>query len=101
MRTGPLTRGVPCAPARPQYRSGVYVHSPEQAEAAKKAIERWQKRFSSPIVTEVVDVAMYHPAEEYHQKCEWAGNIDSLYSCTCVWGAGGQGSTTKSVSWGG
>ena len=37
-----------------QYRSAIFTHSPEQAEAAAESKARAQARFSKPIATEVV-----------------------------------------------
>ena len=53
-----------------QYRSVVFFHSPEQEAAAKATIERLtrDKRFSKPIVTQVVPAQSFWRAEEYHQK---------------------------------
>ncbi len=66
-----------------QYRSVVFTHSPEQAVAAKAAIERAQERFRSPIVTEVRDAEPFWRAEEYHQcylqkRKEGGGLLSSL-----------------------
>jgi peptide-methionine (S)-S-oxide reductase len=53
-----------------QYRSVVFFHSPEQEAAAKATIARLteEKRFSRPIVTQVVPAETFWRAEEYHQK---------------------------------
>jgi peptide-methionine (S)-S-oxide reductase len=53
-----------------QYRSVVFFHSPEQEAAAKATIARLtaEKRFSKPIVTQVVPAETFWRAEEYHQK---------------------------------
>lgn len=53
-----------------QYRSVVFYHSPEQEKAAKETIARLtaEKRFSKPIVTQVVPAETFWRAEEYHQK---------------------------------
>ena len=52
-----------------QYRSGIYYSTDEQKQAANDMITRMSqdKLFSSPIVTEVVPLANYWPAEAYHQ----------------------------------
>jgi peptide-methionine (S)-S-oxide reductase len=52
-----------------QYRSGIYVATPEQAQTAQAMIQALtqEKVFNSPIVTEVLPVANYWPAEDYHQ----------------------------------
>jgi peptide-methionine (S)-S-oxide reductase len=53
-----------------QYRSVVFYHSPEQEAAATQTIARLtaEKRFSRPIVTQVVPAETFWRAEEYHQK---------------------------------
>jgi peptide-methionine (S)-S-oxide reductase len=51
-----------------QYRSAIFFHSPEQEQAARASRERWQKRFSQPIVTEIVPATTFYRAEEYHQR---------------------------------
>ena len=51
-----------------QYRSAIFTHSPEQAEAAAESKARAQARFSKPIATEIVPAPTFWPAEEYHQQ---------------------------------
>jgi peptide-methionine (S)-S-oxide reductase len=53
-----------------QYRSVVFYHSAEQEAAAKQTITRLtaERRFSKPIVTQVVPAETFWCAEEYHQK---------------------------------
>jgi peptide-methionine (S)-S-oxide reductase len=53
-----------------QYRSAIFVHSPEQEAAAKATIARLteQKTFKKSIVTQVVPAENFWRAEEYHQK---------------------------------
>jgi len=53
-----------------QYRSVIFYHTPEQEVASKAVIERLsgEKRFSKPIVTQVVPATTFWRAEEYHQK---------------------------------
>jgi len=53
-----------------QYRSVIFFHSPEQEAAARQFIARLtvEKRFSKPIVTQVVPAETFWRAEEYHQK---------------------------------
>ena len=50
-----------------QYRSVIFAHSDEQAEAARRIIEQTQERFRDPIVTTVEPAAPFWRAEEYHQ----------------------------------
>jgi peptide-methionine (S)-S-oxide reductase len=52
-----------------QYRSGIYYTTPEQKEEAQALIRQigQDKVFDKPIVTEVLPVSNYWPAEEYHQ----------------------------------
>ncbi|HZY20201.1 MAG TPA: peptide-methionine (S)-S-oxide reductase MsrA [Ramlibacter sp.] len=52
-----------------QYRSGIYYTTDEQKQVADDLI-RWmsqEKLFGRPIVTEVLALDNYWPAEEYHQ----------------------------------
>ena len=65
----PLTRDAQFCDHGTQYRSAIFSHDEEQkklAEVSKKALEE-SKRFSSPIVTEIVPASEFYPAEEYHQ----------------------------------
>ena len=52
-----------------QYRSGIYFTTPEQAEVAKAMIAELttSNAFRQPIVTEVLPLALYSAAEDYHQ----------------------------------
>ena len=52
-----------------QYRTAIFVHSPDQrkaAEASKAALEK-SRPFRDAIVTPVVDAGEFWPAEDYHQ----------------------------------
>lgn len=52
-----------------QYRSALFVHSPEQrsaAEASKLKLDR-SRYFKNPIVTEITDATTFYPAEATHQ----------------------------------
>ena len=53
-----------------QYRSVVFYHPPEQKVAAEQTIARLtaEKKFSKPIVTQVVPAETFWRAEDYHQK---------------------------------
>ncbi len=52
-----------------QYRSGIYYTTPQQKDEADAMIRQMSqdKLFGRPIVTEVLPLANYWPAEEYHQ----------------------------------
>ena len=52
-----------------QYRSGIYFTTPEQAAEARALIDELTQAgaYPRPIVTEVLPLANYHPAEGYHQ----------------------------------
>ncbi|BBG65833.1 peptide methionine sulfoxide reductase MsrA [Hydrogenimonas sp.] len=50
-----------------QYRSVIFYRNEKQKEIAKKSKAEAQKRFSSPIVTEISPLEKFWPAEEYHQ----------------------------------
>ncbi len=55
-----------------QYRSGVYVHSKEQREAAETTRAAYQKQLSragyGKITTEIRDAGPFYYAEDYHQQ---------------------------------
>jgi len=53
-----------------QYRSIVLYVDTKQKETAEKVIEkiRKEKLYAHPIVTEVVKLDKFYPAEDYHQK---------------------------------
>lgn len=53
-----------------QYRSAIFFHSQEQQATAGKVIAELaaQKKFSRPIVTQIVPAQTFWRAEEYHQK---------------------------------
>ncbi len=52
-----------------QYRSAIYVHSPEQRAEALAVMQALAGVFpaNSPVVTEIVDAPEFFPAESYHQ----------------------------------
>jgi peptide-methionine (S)-S-oxide reductase len=53
-----------------QYRSAVFYHSDEQKAVAQQAIRDLEAQavWDSPIVTEVVPLTDFYPAEAYHQE---------------------------------
>ena len=53
-----------------QYRTAIFYHSPEQEAAAKASKEQLEKsrRFSKPIVTQIVPAVSFFEAEDYHQQ---------------------------------
>jgi peptide-methionine (S)-S-oxide reductase len=51
-----------------QYRSAIFVHSPEQQQAAEAVKEQAQERFSRPIVTAIEPASQFYRAEDYHQR---------------------------------
>ena len=67
-----------------QYRSGVYFETPEQEEAAERVVADLtaQGVFDGPIVTEIVPLDVFYPAEEYHQDY-FANNPTQPY-CSAV-----------------
>jgi peptide methionine sulfoxide reductase msrA/msrB len=53
-----------------QYRSAIFVTSPEQKEAAERVKKRLDAsgKWRAPVVTEIVAAGPFTPAEDYHQK---------------------------------
>lgn len=56
----------------PQYRSGIYFHDAAQVAVAQEVRARadaeWRALNGRPVVTEVLPLANYWPAEPYHQN---------------------------------
>jgi peptide-methionine (S)-S-oxide reductase len=54
----------------PQYRSIILYHTEEQKRTAEETIRQLEaeKRWPHPIVTEVVPLEAFYPAEAYHQR---------------------------------
>lgn len=52
-----------------QYRSAIFYHSPEQKEVAEQVITELtaEELWRDPVVTEVVPLTEFYPAEDYHQ----------------------------------
>jgi peptide methionine sulfoxide reductase msrA/msrB len=52
-----------------QYRSAIFVSSPEQRKVAEEVRERVERsgKWKGKVVTEIVDAGPFTPAEEYHQ----------------------------------
>ena len=55
-----------------QYRSGIYVYSPEQRRLAEASRDAYQKVLKAagygPITTEILDAPEFYYAEDYHQQ---------------------------------
>jgi peptide-methionine (S)-S-oxide reductase len=65
----PLTPNAQFCDHGSQYRSAIFYQNEEQkrfAEDSKRTIEQ-SRRFTQPIVTELVMASEFFPAEEYHQ----------------------------------
>jgi len=50
-----------------QYRSIILTTNDDEARVAKESKDRAQAKFKSPIVTEIVPLEKFYPAEDYHQ----------------------------------
>ena len=51
------------------YRSAIFYHSPAQEQAARRAIAQLEaaQLWGGPIVTEIVPLEAFYPAEDYHR----------------------------------
>ena len=65
-----------------QYRSTIMFQNEEQKKTAEKSKSEAQKNFKDPIVTEIVPLKKFYPAEEYHQDY-FRRNPNKSY-CTAV-----------------
>lgn len=63
----PTTPNRQGADVGPQYRSIILAENDEQGRIARESMERAQPKFKSPIVTEIVPLTKFYPAEDYHQ----------------------------------
>jgi peptide-methionine (S)-S-oxide reductase len=63
----PTTPNRQGADEGPQYRSIILYSSEAQKAAAEKSKAQAQKKFTSPIVTEIVPLKKFFKAEDYHQ----------------------------------
>jgi peptide-methionine (S)-S-oxide reductase len=66
----PTTPNQQGADVGTQYRSAIYVHSPEQEQTAREVIRGLEAAhlWDAPIVTEVEPLDVFYPAEDYHQN---------------------------------
>lgn len=66
----PTTRNRQGNDVGTQYRSAIFVTSPEQKKVAEEVKRRVDAsgKWGAPIVTEIVDAGPFTPAEGYHQK---------------------------------
>jgi len=65
----PITPNAQFCDHGSQYRSAIFFQTDEEKRASdtsKQAIEQ-SKRFTEPIVTQIVMASQFYPAEEYHQ----------------------------------
>jgi len=51
-----------------QYRSVIYYHNEEQKEIAEKVITEVAPYYDKDIVTEITELDVFYPAEDYHQN---------------------------------
>jgi peptide-methionine (S)-S-oxide reductase len=66
----PTTRNRQGFDVGSQYRSAIFLHSPEQEAAARASRDRLEaeRRFPNPIVTDIEPAAEFYEAEDYHQR---------------------------------
>lgn len=64
-----------------QYRSAIFVASPEQRKVAEEVKARVDKsgKWKSPVVTQIVEAGPFTPAEAYHQ--DYLVNNPGGYTC--------------------
>jgi len=63
----PTTLNRQGADAGTQYRSIILYADDEEKKAAEKSKAAAQGQFKSPIVTEIIPLTTFYPAEKYHQ----------------------------------
>lgn len=50
-----------------QYRTGIYYVNEEDLPTINKTLDEQKNKYHSPIVTEIMPLSVFFPAEEYHQ----------------------------------
>ncbi len=65
-----------------QYRSIILYHNGDQRSTAERVIQSLSDKFSNPIVTELVELSKFYPAEQYHQ--DYYNNNSSAGYCRVV-----------------
>jgi peptide-methionine (S)-S-oxide reductase len=53
-----------------QYRSAIFIHSPEQEAAARASLDELAQsgRYKRPLVTQITPAGTFYQAEDYHQQ---------------------------------
>lgn len=74
----PTTLNRQGADVGPQYRSIILYQDEEQRDAAIRSRDEASARFKDPIVTEIVPLEAFFPAESYHQDY-YANNKNAPY----------------------
>ena len=76
----PTTLNRQGADAGTQYRSAIFVHSPEQKSEAERFVRELAvaRVWDDPIVTEITAASTFYPAEEYHRDY-WRRNPTQGY----------------------
>lgn len=77
----PTTPNQQGADAGTQYRSVILYHDEAQRRAAEKSKQEAVRQFRDPIVTEIIPLTKFYPAEDYHQDY-FRKNPDAPY---CVY----------------
>jgi len=93
----PLTPNRQFCDVGSQYRPAIFYHDEAQKRLAQESKKALAKRFKEPIVTEIVPVSVFYPAEDYHQDYYKKNPIRfKIYKYGCgrdqrleeLWGAG-------------
>jgi peptide-methionine (S)-S-oxide reductase len=66
-----------------QYRSIILTSTPKEAAEAEASKKKAQSQFTDPIVTEIVSLTTFYPAEGYHQDY-YRNNKDKNPYCQAV-----------------
>ena len=74
----PTTADRQGADVGPQYRSMIFYADEAQRKDAYNALKEAQKLYKNPIVTEIVPLKNFNPAEDYHQDY-YESNPNKVY----------------------
>jgi peptide-methionine (S)-S-oxide reductase len=64
----PTTKNRQGGDSGTQYRSGIYYTTESQRTAALQSKDEQQKKYTKPIVVEILQAKEWYTAEEYHQQ---------------------------------
>lgn len=79
----PTTKDRQGGDSGPQYRSAIFTHSDAQSATARERLTAAQSHWEDPIVTEILAIEKFWPAERYHDNY-FARNPQNPYCAVVI-----------------